>query len=76
MKKNYITCTSSDKAVTFMPNADGFGGILAIASQDGEYWFTLGWYKTTAGAKRAAVKQLGALGYRFNENELKALVIA
>lgn len=46
-------------------NADGFGGILTMALQDGEYWFTVGWYKTIANAKRGAAKQLARLGYTF-----------
>ena len=61
-----ITCKNSDKAVEFMMNADGFGGILAIATQDKEYWFTVGWYKTEKGAIRSAKKQLSRLGYELN----------
>lgn len=49
-----------------MINADGFGGILAIAQQDGEFWFTVGWYKTEKGAIRSAKKQLANLGYELN----------
>lgn len=49
-----------------MMDADTMGRILAVATQDGEYWFTLGWYKTEAGAVRSARKQLAALGYTLN----------
>ena len=46
--------------------ADASGRILAAAMQEGEYWFTIGWYKTEAGAIRGARKQLAALGYELN----------
>lgn len=49
-----------------MMNADGQGRILVCAQQDNEYWFTIGWYKTEAGAIRGARKQLAALGYELN----------
>ena len=61
-----ISCKNSNKAVNFMMNADGFGGILAIATEEGEYWFTVGWYKTEKGAIRSAKKQLANLGYELN----------
>ena len=61
-----INCKNSNKAVDLMYNADGFGRILAIASEGGEYWFTIGWYKTEAGARRQAAKQMAALGYTLN----------
>lgn len=50
-------------SIEMIENADGFGGILTMALQDGEYWFTVGWYKTIANAKRGAAKQLARLGY-------------
>lgn len=65
MRKTY-NCKNSDKAVTFMFDADGQGRILAIATQEGEYWFSVGWYKTEANAIRASRKQLSALGYTLN----------
>ena len=49
-----------------MINADGFGGILAVAKQENEYWFTIGWFKTEKGAIRSAKKQLARLGYELN----------
>lgn len=52
-------------SIEMIENADGFGGILTMALQDGEYWFTVGWYKTIANAKRGAAKQLARLGYTF-----------
>ena len=52
-------------SIEMIENADGFGGILTMALQDGEYWFTVGWYKTIANAKRGAAKQLAKLGYTF-----------
>lgn len=47
-------------------NADSFGGILVIAQEDGEYWFTVGWYKTEKGAIRSAKKQMANFGYELN----------
>lgn len=41
--------------------------------QDGEYWFTIGRYKTENGAKRAAIKALKKHGYLFNEQEVMNL---
>lgn len=61
-----INFKNSDKALELMENADGFGGILAIATQENEYWFTVGWYKTEKGAIRSAKKQLARLGYELN----------
>ena len=59
-------CTDARISVDMMLNADGFGGIFVAAMQDGEYWFTVGWYKTEAGAIRSAKKQLANLGYTLN----------
>lgn len=61
-----LYCNNSNKAVELMMDADGFGGILAIATQENEYWFTVGWYKTEKGAIRSAKKQLARLGYELN----------
>ena len=70
--KQIICNNSSSKSVTFF---DNHTNIIAMAQQDGEYWFTIGYFKTLAGAKRSAVKQLAALGYTFNDKEMKALAI-
>ena len=71
-----IKCNNSEnKAVTFFPNGDI--NILVMALQDNEYWFTIGkGYKTVAGAKRAAVKEMARLGYTFNAKEMEKLVVA
>lgn len=61
-----IKIQNTNKAIEMMENADGFGGILTIVTQDGEYWFTVGWYKSIENAKRGAAKQLAKLGYTFN----------
>lgn len=61
-----LKCKNANKAVALMMNADGFGRILAIATEAGEYWFTVGWYKTEAGARRQAAKQMAALGYTLD----------
>lgn len=67
-----IKCNnSSSKMVRFMQN--GINSIIVVALQDGEYWFTVGYYKTLAGAKRAAKKQFAALGYTFDEKGLANL---
>ena len=70
-----IKCENSNKSVSFFPN--GGLSILVFAMQDGEYWFSIGnGYKTVAGAKRAAKKEMAKFGYRMNEKELERLVIA
>ena len=67
-----INCNNSThKSVSFFDNA-GLS-IIACAMQDGEFWFTIGRYKTLANAKRAAKKEMAAHGYTFNEKELAAL---
>lgn len=38
--------------------------------EDFEYWFTIGRYKTFAGAKRAAKSAMDAYGYVLNDNDL------
>ena len=60
-----INFKNSDKALELMENADGFGGILAMATQENEYWFTVGWFKTINGAIRSAKKRLAVLGYEL-----------
>ena len=60
-----IKIENTNIAIEIIENADGFGGILTMATLYGEYWFTVGWYKTIANAKRGAAKQLAKLGYTF-----------
>lgn len=68
-----INCNNStSKSVIFFDND---GSILAMAQQDGEYWFSIGYFKTLAGAKRSATKQMAALGYTFNADQMKALAL-
>lgn len=64
--RKQLFCTDSRISVTLMFNADGFDGILAVAEIDGEYWFSVGRFKTEAGAIRSAKKQLARLGYTLN----------
>ena len=61
-----LTCTDNRISVTMMFNADGADGILAVAQIEGEYWFTLGWFKTETGAVRSARRQLSSHGYTLN----------
>ena len=70
-----IKCNNSErKAVEFFLNGGRKDEIMVFAVQDGEYWFTIGkFYKTEAGAKRAAVKKMAQFGYTFDQNEMKAL---
>lgn len=69
----HIYCNnSSSKSVVFFDNDNS---IIAMAEQDGEYWFSIGYFKTLAGAKRSAVRQMAALGYTFDEKQMKALAI-
>ena len=61
-----LLCTDSRISVNMMLNADSFGGILAVACIDDEYWFTIGWFKTEAGAIRSARRQLAGHNYTLN----------
>lgn len=70
----HIKCNNStSKSVTFFKN--GEISIIVVAEQDGEYWFTIGHFKTLAGAKRSAVKQMARHGYTFDEKQMKALAV-
>lgn len=69
-----INCNnSSHKSVVFFNN--GGTSILAYALQDGEFWFTIGGYKTLTNAKRSAIKAMGVLGYTFDESQMEKLTI-
>ena len=74
-----IKCNNSErKSVKFSLNGGQKDEIMVTAIQDGEYWFSIGngrIYKTTSGAKKAAVKEMAQLGYTFDENEMKNLEI-
>lgn len=74
-----IKCNNSArKAVKFSLNGGQKDSIIVTALQDGEYWFSVGnghIYKTTSGAKKAAVKEMAQMGYTFDENEMKNLEI-
>ena len=72
-----IKCNNSDnKSVKFMLNGGRKDQIMVFALEYGEYWFSIGsFFKTPAGAKRAAVREMGDMGYTFDENEMKNLVI-
>ena len=64
MKK--IFCTDIRISATLMFNANGDGGILVVAEVENEYWFTIGWFKTEAGAIRSARRQFAAHNYTLN----------
>ena len=69
-----INCNNSThKSVSFYDNA-GLS-IIAYAKKDGEYWFSIGGYKTLENAKRAAKRVMAIYGYTFNEDELAALAL-
>lgn len=72
--KKIICNNSASKSVNFFSNNNG-ANIHAFAEQDGEYWFTIGSFKTLAGAKRSTVKQMTRLGYTFDEKQMKALAV-
>lgn len=73
-KMKTIVCNNSQrKSVVFFNN--GGINILAIAQQDGEYWFTIGHFNTLSGAKRSAKRQMLRSGYTFDENELNSLTL-
>ena len=38
---------------------------LAVAKEDGEYWFTIGWYSSAKTAARYAAKKMAQYGYKF-----------
>ena len=72
-----IRCTNSEsKSVSFMFNGGNPNDIMVAAMQDGEYWFTIGWYKTEKGAKRAAIKSMKKHGYLLNESEVMNLKLS
>ena len=59
-----IKVKNSNKSVRIMENGmNAEYGYIAAAMQDGEYWFTVGHFKTLKGAIRSAEKQLARLGY-------------
>lgn len=69
-----IKCNNSEsKSVTFFRNGGKDDCIIAMAKEHGEYWFTIGTYKSLKNAKRAAIKQMGVHGYTFDEKEMNAL---
>ena len=71
-----IKCiNSTSKSVVFMLNGNHVNDIMVIAMQDGEYWYTIGRYKSEKGAKRAAIKSMEKHGYILNESELMNLKI-
>ena len=70
--KKIICNNSNSKSVVFFDND---GSIIALAEQDGEYWFSIGYFKTLAGAKRSAIRQMAALGYTFDEKKMKAFTL-
>ena len=61
---NFIKAQNSNKSVYFIPNGGNMSDIIAMAQQDGEYWYTIGHYKSAKSAKTFA-----------DPKELKALVI-
>ena len=73
-----IKCNNSDsKAVSFFPNGGRADQIMVFATQDGEYWFSIGKsYKSAKSAKRAAVKAMLKHGYTFDTQEMESLTIA
>lgn len=66
-------------AVRFFTNGgdknDIFVNALEMNTDNGryEYWFTIGEYKTLAGAKRAAAKKMAKFGYTVNAKQLDNL---
>ena len=43
----------------------------AVAKEDGEYWFTIGWYSSAKTAARYAAKKMEKMGYKFDPKELE-----
>lgn len=72
-----IKCNNSNsKAVTFFPNGGRADQIMVFATEDGEYWFSIGkFYKSEKSAKRAAVKTMLKYEYTFDAQEMESLTI-
>lgn len=49
--------------------------ISAVAYENGEYWFTIGYYKTLKNAKKAAVRRMLLSGLTFDPAELEAATV-
>lgn len=45
--------------------------VMAVAKEDGEYWFTIGWYSNIKTAARYAAKKMEKMGYKFDPKELE-----
>ena len=43
----------------------------AVAKEDREYWFTIGWYSSAKTAARYAAKKMEKMGYKFDPKELE-----
>lgn len=43
----------------------------AVAKEDGEYWFTIGWYSSAKTAARYAAKKMKKMGYKLDPKELE-----
>lgn len=68
-----INCNNSkSKAVKFFNNGST---IMVFAIEEGEYWFTIGDYRTEAGAKRAATRVMAKYGYTFDAQKMKNIKI-
>ena len=48
---------------------------MVFACQEGEFWFTVGSYKTLKGAKRSAVRKMADHGYKVDMNALNNLSV-
>lgn len=67
-----VKCINSgSKSVRFFRN--GPEDIMVFACQDGELWFTVGSFRTVAGAKRSAVRKMADHGYKLNIEQLKGI---
>ncbi len=74
-----VRCINSNKQVKFILNGGQKDEILVFALQGEDFWFAIGngrIYRTANGAKKAAVKEMAAMGYSFDEAEMKNLVIS
>ena len=43
----------------------------AVAKENGEYWFTIGWYSSAKIAARYAAKKMSKMGYEFDPAEIE-----
>ena len=70
-KQNTNTKTQSKMITVEIQVIGGGSQFHAVAKEDGEYWFTIGWYSSAKTAARYAAKKMEKMGYKFDPKELE-----